>query len=113
MTLQDTPEFNRAFNDLASLYNLTDYKDRRSRYFQVLNDLKIESLTQAFTEAAKRAGVGPCRFFPLTGTLRELATDRSSSSPYINPTRPEETPGLVAARAHFFAQFGRHKIRRV
>ena len=111
MTLQDTPEFNRAFNGLAKLYNLSEYEDRRSRYFQVLSDLKIESLTPAFTEAAKRAGTGACRWFPLPGTLREFATARRSTRPDIRPIRPDETPALIAARSKFLAEFGRYKIR--
>ena len=109
MTLQDTKAFNKAFNGLAAIYNLTEYEDRRLRYFQALIDLAIESLVTAFTEAEKCAGVGTCRFFPLPGTLREFATADRHPDGYSPPTRPEETPGLIAARAHFFAQFGRRK----
>ena len=96
MTLQDTKAFNRAFNGLAELYNLNGYEDRRTKYFQALSDLAIASVEGACTEAAKRAGVGPCRFFPLPGTLREFTTvARRSNSPYIHPTRPDETPALI------------------
>ena len=111
MTIQDTPSFNRAFNGLADLYNLTEYEDRRTRYFQALSDLKIESLVSAFTEAAKRAGVGTCRFFPLPGTLRELARSAIRSTNYIQPSPVDETPALIAARTKFFNQFRRYKIR--
>ena len=81
MTLKDTPAFNAAFNELAELYNLLDFDDRRLRYFQALSDLEIASVEEACTEAAKRAGVSTCRFFPLPGTLRELASNVHRVSP--------------------------------
>ena len=79
MTLQDTPAFNRAFNELADLYNLTEYEDQRLRYFQALNVLTICEFEGACTEASKRAGIGNCRFLPLPGTLRGFAQELASN----------------------------------
>ena len=86
MTLQDTPAFNRAFNALAALYNLSDYEDRRLRYFQALSDIHIASLEGAFTEAAKRAGFGDCQFFPLPGTLRVFVSNASNVQRTSDPS---------------------------
>ena len=91
MTDLDIPAFNRAFNDLAELYNLTEYEDKRLQYFQALSDCSLVSLEAAFATATHRAGIGTCRFFPLPGVMRELTAN--VSRPYTTTPVCEHCAG--------------------
>ena len=73
MNYNDKPAFNRAFNNLAIIYRLSDYEDRRDLYFQSLEMVPMAALEFAFKEAGRQAGTGACRFFPLPGVLQELS----------------------------------------
>ena len=98
MTSQDLPAFNRAFNSLAEVYNLKDHEERRAQYYRALDDLAISALEAAFTKAIRNAGVGNCRFFPLPGVLREMASAFSRASTTAPSCAKCNGTGLVPAQ---------------